>query len=262
MKTAASRLLAGGYWVYIFYLCLPLTMMILMSFKDSRFIGFPIDSWTASWYLQIVRDWQLMRALGYTTLVAVLSTVLTLTISIWTAQFMTAFRFPGKMVVFAMLCLPAVMPGIISAISLRIFIRSVGLEPGFTALVMGQVIHNVPFATLMILARLGSLPATQIEAARDLGCNALGAFWRITLPYLRPAVLGATTFCMLLSYDDFVRAFFLGGYEPTLMVLLFAKLRAGMSPEINAISTIVLVVTAVVGVAAERASRRNRRASK
>jgi spermidine/putrescine transport system permease protein len=258
VRHLASRLLAGSYWVFIVYLSLPLAMMILMSFKDSRFIGFPIDSWTTDWYLRVVRDWQLVRSLSYTTLVALLSTVLTLAISVWTAMFIGPVRFWGKIVVFAMLCLPAVMPGIISAISLRIFIRTIGLEPGMVALIIGQVIHNVPFATLMILARLGSLPRSQIEAARDLGSNALDAFWRITLPYMYPAILGAAAFCMLLSYDDFVRAFFLGGYEPTLMVLLFAKMRGGMSPEINAISTIVLVVTAVVGIWAERAARRNK----
>ncbi|KAA0970424.1 ABC transporter permease [Aureimonas fodinaquatilis] len=258
MRKLSSRLLASSYWTFILYLSLPLAMMILMSFKDSRFIGFPINAWTTDWYLQVFRDGQMMRSMAYTTFIAVVSMVLTLLISIWTAMFMGPFRFRGKMLVFALLCLPAVMPGIISAISLRIFIRSIGMEPGVVALIMGQVIHNVPFATLMLLARLGSLPTSQIEAARDLGSSAWDAFRRITIPYLTPAIFGAATFCMLLSYDDFVRAFFLGGYEPTLMVLLFAKLRAGMSPEINAISTIVLVLTAVVGIWAERASRRNK----
>jgi spermidine/putrescine transport system permease protein len=78
---------------------------------------------------------------------------------------------------------------------------------------------------------------------------------RITLPYLKPALIGAGVFCMLLSFDDFIRSFFLGGYEPTLPVLIFAKLRSGMSPEINAISTVVLVMTAILGLWAERSMR-------
>ena len=94
------------------------------------------------------------------------------------------------------------------------------------------------------------------EAARDLGADPLIAFGRITLPYLVPAIMGASIFCLLLSFDDFVRSFFLGGYEPTLPVLIFAMLRSGMSPEINAIATVALVLTAAIGVWAERFTRR------
>jgi ABC-type spermidine/putrescine transport system permease subunit II len=100
------------------------------------------------------------------------------------------------------------------------------------------------------------LPKSQTEAARDLGADPIIAFLRITLPYLVPAIMGASIFCLLLSFDDFVRSFFLGGYEPTLPVLIFAKLRSGMSPEINAIATVALVITAVLGIWAERFTRR------
>ena len=89
-----------------------------------------------------------------------------------------------------------------------------------------------------------------------MGADPLVAFWRITLPYLTPAIMGAGIFCLLLSFDDFVRSFFLGSYEPTLPVLIFAKLRSGMSPEINAIATVALVLTAVLGVWAERYTRK------
>ena len=90
----------------------------------------------------------------------------------------------------------------------------------------------------------------------SMGADPLVAFLRVTLPYLTPAIMGASIFCLLLSFDDFVRSFFLGSYEPTLPVLIFAKLRSGMSPEINAIATVALVLTAVLGVWAERYMRR------
>jgi spermidine/putrescine transport system permease protein len=165
-------------------------------------------------------------------------------------------RFRGKLIVFAITCLPAVIPGIISAISLRIFVRMIDLEPGMVAIIFGHTVHNVPFVALVVMARLSTLPRSHVEAARDLGADELVAFLRVTLPYLRPALIGAAVFCLLLSFDDFVRAFFLGGYEPTLPVLIFAKLRSGMSPEINAISTVVLILTAVLGLWAERSMRR------
>ena len=99
------------------------------------------------------------------------------------------------------------------------------------------------------------VPKSYGEAAQDLGADPIITIFRVTLPYLSPAMVGGGVFCMLLSFDDFVRSFFLGGYEPTLPVLIFAKLRSGMSPEINAISTIVLVLTALLGLWAERSMR-------
>ena len=98
-----------------------------------------------------------------------------------------------------------------------------------------------------------------LQTARDLGADPLIAFIRVTVPYLRPALIGAGIFCLLLSFDDFVRSFFLGGYDPTLPVLIFTRLHSGMSPEINAIATVALVLTAIVGIWAERSMRRMRK---
>ena len=162
---------------------------------------------------------------------------------------------------FGLMVLPALVPGIISAIAFRIYARWLGIEPGIGAIIWAHAVHNVPFVSLVVMARLSTLPKSQIEAARDLGADALIAFMRVTLPYLVPAILGASVFCLLLSFDDFVRSFFLGGYEPTLPVLIFAMLRSGMSPEINAIATAALVLTAAIGIWAERFTRQNSKES-
>lgn len=157
---------------------------------------------------------------------------------------------------FGLTILPALVPGIISAIAFRIYARWLGIEPGMGAIIWAHAVHNVPFVALVVMARLSTLPKSQIEAARDLGADPVITFLRITIPYLIPAILGASIFCLLLSFDDFVRSFFLGGYEPTLPVLIFAKLRSGMSPEINAIATVALILTAGIGIWAERFTRR------
>lgn len=256
MNTHSRITLSVIYWAFVVYLFVPLGLMIAMSFKDSRFIGFPIKSWTWQWYQTIFQNSDVLNAFGFSLLIAITSTVLSLFIGVWMAVFLGAAKFRGKLLVFALACLPAVIPGIISAISLRIFARWIELEPGTLAIILGHTVHNVPFVTLVVMARLSTLPTSQIEAARDLGADELIAFCRVTLPYLRPALIGASIFCLLISFDDFVRSFFLGGYEPTLPVLIFAKLRSGMSPEINAISTVVLVVTALLGLWAERSMRR------
>ncbi|MCB1718470.1 MAG: ABC transporter permease [Candidatus Competibacteraceae bacterium] len=260
--TAQTRIfLSVIYWAFVVYLFVPLLLMITMGFKDSRFIGFPIKAWTLNWYAEVFRDTEVLGVFAFSMTIALASTLLSLFIGVWVATFLGPNRFRGKLLVFALTCLPAVIPGIISAISLRIFARLIELEPGMLAIILGHTVHNVPFVALVIMARLSTLPPSQLEAARDLGADSLIAFMRVTLPYLRPALIGAGVFCMLLSFDDFVRSFFLGGYEPTLPVLIFAKLRSGMSPEINAISTVVLILTAILGLWAERSMRRLERTS-
>lgn len=243
------------YWAFVLYLLVPLFLMMLMGFKDSKFIGFPIRSWTLDWYLTVFKDTEVLQAFGYSMVVAVLSTLIALSMGTWISVALTGRSFWGRAVILGLTLLPAIIPGVISAIAFRIAARVVGMEPGMWAIIWSHAIHNVPFVALVVMARLSTMPKSYGEAARDLGADPIVTFFRITIPYLTPALIGGGVFCMLLSFDDFVRSFFLGGYEPTLPVLIFAKLRSGMSPEINAISTIVLVLTALLGLWAERSMR-------
>ncbi len=256
MSGRTRVLMSVIYWGFVVYLFVPLMLMVLMGFKDSKFIGFPIRGWTLEWYQGVFQSAEVINVFAYSMTIAIASTALSLVIGTWIALLLGPHRFFGRTVVFALTCLPAVIPGIISAISLRIYARLLEIEPGITAIILGHTVHNVPFVALVVMARLSTLPKSQLEAARDLGADEVVTFLRITLPYLKPALIGAAIFCLLLSFDDFVRSFFLGSYEPTLPVLIFAKLRSGMSPEINAISTVALVLTAVVGLWAERWTRR------
>lgn len=256
MTRGTRVFLSCVYWAFVVYVFVPLALMVVMGFKDSKFIGFPIRSWTIDWYLGIFNDAEVLSVFGYSAIIAVLSTVISVVVGIWIAVLLDGRRFLGRTAVFALAILPALVPGIISAIAFRIYARVLQIDPGMFAIIWSHAVHNVPFVALVVMARLSTLPKSQTEAARDLGADPLMAFLRITLPYLAPAIMGASIFCLLLSFDDFVRSFFLGGYEPTLPVLIFAKLRSGMSPEINAIATVALILTAMLGVWAERFTRR------
>ena len=243
------------YWAFVIYLFIPLITMVLMGFKDSMFIGFPIQSWTLKWYTDVIQDLEVLSIFGYSMLIAFSSTVIALIIGTWAAILLGPTKFRGKLIVFALVCLPAIIPGIISAIALRIFAETISLNPGTLAIILSHTIHNVPFVVLVVMARLNSQPDSHIDAAKDLGADNLIAFCRVTLPYLKPALIGASIFCMLISFDDFVRSFFLGGYEPTLPVYIFSQLRTGMSPMINAISAVALLITVIFGLFAERIIR-------
>ncbi len=251
--------LSCTYWAFVLYVFVPLILMVLMGFKDSKFIGFPIKSWTLDWYLGVFEDSEVISVFGYSIAIAVSSSMISIIVGLWIAVLLEGRKFWGRAVIFGLTILPALVPGIISAIAFRIYARLLGIEPGMFAIIWAHAVHNVPFVVLVVMARLSTLPKSQIEAARDLGADPLVAFVRVTLPYLTPAIMGASIFCLLLSFDDFVRSFFLGSYEPTLPVLIFAKLRSGMSPEINAIATVALVLTAILGIWAERYVRRTNR---
>lgn len=253
--------LACTYWAFVLYVFVPLILMVMMGFKDSKFIGFPIRSWTLGWYTSIFADTQILFTFGYSVAIAVFATLISVFVGTWIAVLLEGRKFWGRMVIFGLTIMPALVPGIISAIAFRIYARFLGIEQGMGAIIWAHAVHNVPFVVLVVMARLSTLPKSQIEAARDLGADPLVAFVRITLPYLVPAILGASIFCLLLSFDDFIRSFFLGGYDPTLPVLIFAKLRSGMSPEINAIATVALVLTAAIGIWAERFTRGTKKES-
>ncbi len=250
--------LTAFYWVFVLYLLGPLTLMSLMSFKDANFIAFPIEKWTLRWYAAVVQDETFLSAFGYTAGIAAAVTIAATILGVWIALLIAAEGTWGRAVLFGLACLPAVVPGMISAISLRIFVGTLDIQPGTGAIILGHTVHAVPFVVVMVLTRLRSMPSNMIDAARDLGADEIVAFCRVTLPFLGPALIGGAIFAALLSVDDFVRTFFLGGYRPTLPVLIFTKVQGGMSPEINVMATLVLIVTAGIGLYAERLTRRAR----
>lgn len=250
--------LTAFYWIFVFYLMLPLTLMMAMSFKDANFVAFPISEWTLGWYAQAVQNKQFLDACLYSVQIAAATTLAATVIGVWISMLIVSLGVRAQTFVFALACLPAVVPGMISAISLRIFISTIDMPTGTAAIILGHTVHAVPFVVVMTLTRLRAMPGNLVDAARDLGADNLVAFFRVTLPFLGPALFGGMIFCVLLSIDDFVRTFFLGGYRPTLPMLIFAKVQGGMSPEINAMATLVLVVTGGVGLYAEYLTRRAR----
>jgi len=255
---APKTALSASYWLFVIYLLLPLALMMAMSFKDANFIAFPIGNWTLDWYGKVLQDKQFLHAAGYSIFIAVLTTIFATAIGLWIALLISAEGIWGRAIIFALACLPAVVPGLINAISMRIFIRVLDIPTGTGAVILGHTVHAVPFVVIMVLTRLRSMPNNLIDAARDLGADNFIAFVRVTIPFLAPALIGGMIFCVLTSIDDFVRTFFLGGYQTTLPMLIFAKVQSGMSPEINAMATIVLLVTACVGLYAEHFTRRSR----
>ena len=256
MNTIRRFSLPIYFWLFVIYLFLPLGVMAVMGFRDSNFVAFPIKAWTTQWYQGVLLDREIMGALWVSLRVAVYSTLIALPVGVMTG-FMVA-RTGGvlKAVLIAIIVLPAFIPIVVSAIALRMFIGWIGLQPGIAAIAFGHAVASVPFVAVMVLTRLNTMSVNLADAARDLGADEIIVLVRVVLPYLGPALIGSFMFCMLLSFEDFVRSFFLGGFDSTFPVLLFSKLRFGFNPGLAAISTIVLIATIFVGLYAERFVRR------
>lgn len=262
MLNKMSRLTQNWSWLgfayaaFAFYLLSPLVIVVLMSLKDGAFMGFPIEKWTTNWYAQAIQDREFLGALGLSIYIAIVSTLVALVVGVWSAVILTRNDLVGRPIIFALVSMPLVVPSIVAAISLRIFTQSIGIAPGTTAIILAHAIHNVPYVTLMALTRLNAMPKHLTEAARDLGADSFVTFTRVTIPFLLPALIGGAIFSLLSSFDDFVRSFFLGGYSPTLPVLIYGRIFSGITPGLAAISSMVLIVTIILGLSAERMVRK------
>ncbi len=226
----------------------PLALITLTSLTDATLVGFPLGRPSLRWYAAALADPANGRAFLLSVGLACLSAALAVAAGTWIALAARIMRPAPRVLLIAATLVPLVTPGIVHAIGLRIAIRFVGLDPGPIAVLLGHTVHATPLAAIMLGARLAMATPDLIDAAHDLGAGPVRAFLHVQIPWLRPAMLGAALLSALASFDDFVRSFFLGGYQPTLPVLIFGRLRSGLTPEINALSTLILIAS--VGMAA------------
>lgn len=236
-----------AYWSAALVLALPLALIALTSLSDGLLVGFPIQGFSLRWYAAAVTNPDNLRAFALSASLAGASAALAVIIGCWIALAARGLGPIWRVVLFAVTIIPLATPGVIHAIALRVFVQTIGLAPGFPAMLFGHVVHATPLAAIMIAARLSTTPATLIEAARDLGASQIQAFLTIELPWIAPALASAALLAGLTSFDDFLRSFFLGGYEATLPVLIYGRLRSGLTPEINALSTLALIASVALG---------------
>ena len=246
--------LAGLYWGTVVAMGLPLGLIALTSLSAGPIVAWPVGTVSLRWYAAAFHDPAYRGAFVLSAMLAAGAAAAAVAAGTWIALAgrPAATTLAARVALLCGSLVPLVTPGIVHAIALRIAIRSVGLAPGWVAVLVGHAIHATPYAAIMVGARLAAMPPGLLDAARDLGAGPIRAFAQVTLPWLRPALTGAGLLAALTSFDDFIRSFFLGGYDPTLPVLIFGRLRSGLTPEINAVATIVMVGVFACACAASR----------
>jgi spermidine/putrescine transport system permease protein len=246
---ALSAFGIGGY----LFLYLPILILIVFSFNNSRstaqWTGFSLE-----WYVQMFNDDQVILALWNSLFVALVSTAISTVIGTLAAMAMERYRFRGKLAMDAVLYLPVVIPDIAMAIMLLIFfnVSGIGFEPWKLSffgvrlavpfsVIIGHVAFNISFVAIVVRARLAQMDNTLEEAAHDLYANAWQTFWRVTFPMMLPGIIGGALLAFTLSLDDFVITFFTSGAGfNTLPVRVFGMIKKGVTPKINAVSTLMV----------------------
>lgn len=256
MSAAAGWALAGRVWVVLtlVFLYLPLAVMAVMSVNASPFYRLPIEvSWR--WYRDLAANDALLRA-AWTSVWIAGATALIATAA-GTAAAVALARGPkGRRWLEAALFPPIAVPWLITGTAMLVFFFLVGIGRGAGAVLVGHVALAIPYVVLVVSARLAALDPALEEAARSLGASRWTAFRRVTLPFLAPGVIAGALFAFAVSFDQFVVSHFLQAPgETTLPVEIYAAIRKGFTPEINAVSTILIAVSMALMLAVARLAR-------
>jgi spermidine/putrescine transport system permease protein len=234
--------LLTAYAILVFaFLYLPIVVLVVYSFNGSGIGGFPPSSWTFDWYRQLFADAALWDAVLNSLMVAAIAVAISLGLGLPAALALDRTNFPGKAVFRRLVLLPLILPGIITGLSLLMLFVGVGMKLSLVTITLGHGTALISVATTEIFAGLQKLERAQEEASLDLGANHWKTFWRITLPNLRLSLIAAGLLIFTLSLDEIAVSFFLIGRDNTLPLEIWSRLRRGITPEINAISTIILL---------------------
>lgn len=249
-----------------FFLWAPILLLVVFSFNDSR----SVSTWrgfTLQWYQNIFNDVVgtearfstslMLNSLGNSLIIATAATIIATAIGTMVALSLVRGNFPGKHLLDGLLFLPVVIPEITQGISLLIFFNLIfdflhnqlGIipRPGFGTIIIGHVAFNISYVAIVVRARLADMNPRYEETARDLGANEWRTFWRVTFPLILPGVISGALLAFTLSLDDFVITFFLSGVgTTTLPVFVYGLLKLTVTPEINAISTLILVFSTLL----------------
>ncbi|WP_404422407.1 ABC transporter permease [Thalassospira australica] len=225
------------------YLYLPIVVLIVLSFNENR-LATIWTGFTTDWYVVALGNDDMLRAARNSLIIAVSATVVATLAATLAALGMSGRRFRGETGVAAMLALPLLVPEIVTAIATLLFFVALGVKLGLISVIAAHTVFCIPFAYLPIRARLEGMDPSLVEAATDLYANEWKAFRRVTLPLLWPGIISGAMLSFIISLDDFVISYFVGGAgATTLPIYIFGMIRIGITPEVNAVSALMLVVS-------------------
>ena len=227
------------------FLYLPIAVLIVYSFNGGGVGGFPPHNLTFDWYRMLFADAAIWESVGNSVVVALAAVAIALALGIPAALALDRAQFPGKALFRRLVLLPLILPGIITGLSLLMLFREADVKLSLLTIVLGHGTALISVATTEVFAGLQKLDRVQEEASLDLGASYWQTFWRVTIPNLQLPIIGAALLIFTLSMDEIAVSFFLIGRDNTLPLEIWGRLRRGITPEINAMSTIIFVFSLV-----------------
>ncbi len=234
--------------VYLF-LFLPILVIVVNSFNATT--SKPYLTWkgfTFDWYVKLFDNGALLSSFGNTIIIAVVSTLLATMIGTLGAFGMYKYKFKGKGVIDGLLYIPVVIPEIVLGISLLSLFTNVNIPRGMLTLILAHVTFSVPFVIFNVRARLSGYDNSIEEASMDLGANRVVTFFEITLPVLAPGIAGGALLAFTLSIDDVIISYFVNGQTKTYPLKVMESIKSGVAPDVNALSTLILLGTILLVV--------------
>ena len=226
----------------IFYI--PVLVMMVFSFNDAK-RNYAWEGFTTQWYGKLFSfgNHDLWEALAYSLAIAILATAISVVIGVLGGIGLKKFEFRGKKFINLMLYVPIVVPEIVLAVAMLIIFITVGVKLGIGTIVIGHCTFCIPYAVVTIKGRISGDNETLEEASMDLGANRIQTFWRVTIPSIMPGITSAAFLSFTLSFDDVVMSNMLAGAsQSTLPVLILSVNRTGVTPDINALTTVMVLV--------------------
>lgn len=240
--------------IYLF-LFLPIAVIVVNSFNATT--AKPYLSWkgfTLDWYIRLFDNAALLSSFGNTMIIAAVNTLLATCIGTLAAVGMYKYKFRGKTVIDALLYIPVVIPEIVMGISLLTLFSKTSIPRGMLSLILAHITFSIPFVIFNVRARLAGYDNSVEEASLDLGANRTQTFFRITLPVLAPGIGGGALLAFTLSLDDVIISYFTNGQTMTFPLKVMESIKSGVSPDINALSALILIGTILLAVLTQRTS--------
>jgi ABC-type spermidine/putrescine transport system permease subunit II len=237
-----ARALLSSYALLIYvFLFFPIVLLVLFSFNANRYGTFPITGWTLTWYRQAFSDYQVHDAVSTTLNVALQVTLISTVVGTCAAFPLVRSRLPFREGIRILFILPIMIPGLLIGVSLLVLFTGTfhwTLSP--ETAVIGQSVYTTPFVILLVAARLQGFDTALERAAADLGANALQRLRRVVLPLILPAIFAGALFAFTLSLDEFIITYFLIGGHNTLPIFIYTQVKFGITPEVNAVASMLL----------------------
>lgn len=247
----ATILLGGFLFLFFVFLFTPILMAVESSFNVDRFVGLPWKGFTLQWYRGIAATPDLLPAVRSSVVVGLAVAVASVVLGFLGAYSLTRVAFPGKDAYVMAMISPLAVPWVLLGLGFVVYFNMIGIPRSLVAVWISHTVFAAPLAMVMIRARLAAIPPSYQEAARDLGASPLRSIAEVVLPLSAPAIVAAFLVTFTLSFDEFILAWFVSGFNVTLPVKVWTMIRTGLTPTVSAIGVIIFAISIALTVTAE-----------